>query len=135
MIEYQGWMTVSGHWLEECEEDFDYQAALKTIKAEFKNKFAHENVYHENNCFIKLDFFNGLLRITAIGCNNRKTNIFQNLFDFFTFTQSVAIGSYGIFSFYDDEPSGEYKYHIYKFIKGECIHDFDPLLSSFCSME
>lgn len=133
MIEYQGWMTVSGHWLEEYAEEFDYPLAFKSINDEFQSRFSHESIYDDNNCFIKLGFFNGSMRVTAIGSNNRKTNIFQNILSFFTFIQTVAAGSYGVFSFYDDEPSGEYKFHTYRFLNGECILDFDPVFSEVLS--
>ena len=133
MIEYQGWMSVWGHWLEEEENAFDYASAYEKIQTEFKKKFSHDSLYHENNCFIKLGFFNGRLRITTIGDNNRKTNIFQNILDFFYFIQTTAIGSYGVFSYYDDEPSGEYKYHVLRFLKGESIQSFDPFFSELLS--
>ncbi len=124
MFEYQGWLTISASYYEDevAEQYFD-NVIIKELFSELE-KISAPNF----ECGIR--FFNGRLRCWFIGFSNHKSDEWKDILNFLNLVSKKANGSYGIFSFHDDEEQGKenmFQHIILK--KGKIIIMPDSFLS------
>lgn len=126
MIEFSGWVTIKESYREQDDNDIE----LEKISMKLKNDVHQINEKYGNEiCYFKT--INGLYKIITCGYSNHKNKEFFDIFNLFESISKEAKGSYGIFSFIDDEDREGFdnEMQVFSLKKGVFLREKDNYLS------
>ena len=125
-VEYQGWATIQESYREADDDEMRLKEIVGALQARLTGLSLGLGHFHFEN-------FNGVWRLTVIGCRNHITGDWPEVLGLFRWIAEHAPGSYGMLSVinHEEEASLASAFDVHVLKKGRLVRTADVYLSPY----